>query len=113
MVGHRILIPGIVVRVHAAQPFFRSVTQLDRVPVFETGGRGFESCRAGHKENYMKSVNFKNRLNGERVVCDNVRDVRVIDGVEYLVVHKEKNERQFLMRREALEKVRDEKKLAL
>jgi len=61
----------------------------------------------------MKSVNFKNRLNGERVVCDNVRDVRVIDGVEYLVVHKEKNERQFLMRREALEKVRDEKKLPL
>jgi hypothetical protein len=61
----------------------------------------------------MKSVNFKNRLNGERVVCDNVRDVRVIDGVEYLVVHKEKNERQFLMRREALEKVRDERKLPL
>ena len=27
---------------------YRSLTQLDRVPVFETGSRGFESCRAGH-----------------------------------------------------------------
>ena len=58
----------------------------------------------------MKSVNFKNRMNGERVVCDNIRDVKVIDGVEYLTVHKQGNDRQFLMRREALEKVREERK---
>ena len=30
-----------------AAPVYRSLTQLDRVPVFETGSRGFESCRAG------------------------------------------------------------------
>ena len=58
----------------------------------------------------MKSVNFKNRMNGERVVCDNIRDVKVIDGVEYLVVHKQGNDRQFLMRREALEKIKDDRR---
>ena len=49
MVGHRILIPGIVVRVHAAQPIYRSLAQWIRASVFETGGWGFESLRAGHK----------------------------------------------------------------
>ena len=61
----------------------------------------------------MKSVNFKNRMNGERVVCDNIRDVKVIDGVEYLVVHKQDNNRQFLMRREALEKIKEEKQVSV
>lgn len=52
-------------------------------------------------------------MNGERVVCDNIRDVKVIDGVEYLVVHKHDNNRQFLMRREALEKVKENTKLSI
>jgi hypothetical protein len=59
----------------------------------------------------MKSVNFKNRMNGERVVCDNIREVKVIDGVEYLMVHKQDSNRQFLMRREALEKVKDDRRV--
>jgi hypothetical protein len=61
----------------------------------------------------MKSVNFKNKMNGERVVCENIRDVKVIDGVEYLTVHKQGNDRQFLMRREALERVKEERKVAV
>ena len=53
----------------------------------------------------MKTVTFKNERNGEQVVCDDVRDVRVIDGVDYLVVHKQDNPRAFMMRKEALKKV--------
>ena len=53
----------------------------------------------------MKPVTFKNLLNNELVVCDDVRNVQSIDGVEYLVVHKQQNQRQFLMRRDVLEKV--------
>ena len=32
----------------------RSLTQLDRVPVFETGSRGFESCRTGHIKAHLQ-----------------------------------------------------------
>lgn len=55
----------------------------------------------------MKSMLFVNERNGERVVCDNIRDVRVIEGVDYLVVHKEENPRPFMMRKDALKKVND------
>jgi hypothetical protein len=61
----------------------------------------------------MKPVNFKNRLNGERVICDNVRDIKIIDGVEYLTIRKDNGPRTFLMRREALERIRDEKRISL
>lgn len=53
----------------------------------------------------MKSMLFVNERNGDRVVCDNIRDVRVIEGVDYLVVHKEENPRLFMMRKDALKKV--------
>jgi hypothetical protein len=53
----------------------------------------------------MKTVVFKNRRSNEKFVCDNVRDVRVIEGIEYLQVHRLDNPRNFLMRRDALEKV--------
>src|SRR3972149_1233765 len=35
---------------------FAPVAQLDRVPGYEPGGRGFESCRARHKINYLQPV---------------------------------------------------------
>ena len=53
----------------------------------------------------MKPQFFKNRLNGERFVCEDVRAVEQIDGVEYLVVHRPNEHRSFKMRRDALEKV--------
>jgi len=53
----------------------------------------------------MKPVFFKNRLNGERFVCEDVRAVEQIDGVEYLIVHRPNEQRMFKMRRDALEKV--------
>jgi len=54
----------------------------------------------------MKAVTMKNRFNNERVVCDDVRDIRLIEGIEYLVVrHQENTNRTFLMRKDALQKV--------
>jgi hypothetical protein len=57
----------------------------------------------------MKQVTLKNVLNGQLVICENIRDIEVIDGIEYLRVHNPGHERVFLMRRGALEKVKTEK----
>lgn len=54
----------------------------------------------------MKAITFKNRFNGEKVVCKDVKEVQVIDGVEYLLVSKTVQDRKFLMRKDALEKVK-------
>jgi hypothetical protein len=53
----------------------------------------------------MKPVMFKNRLNNERFVCEDIRAVDVIDGVKYLIVHRPNEQRMFKMRKDALEKV--------
>ena len=55
----------------------------------------------------MKSVTFKNRMNNEKVICDNTREVQTIDGVEYLVVRRIAQDRRFLMRKDALERVKE------
>ena len=55
----------------------------------------------------MKPVMFKNRFNNDRVVCDNVRNIETIDGVEYIIVHRPGESRHFKMRRDALEKVQE------
>ena len=55
----------------------------------------------------MKTITFKNRFNGERVVCKDVKDIHVIDGIEYLLVSRTIQDRKFLMRKDALEKVKD------
>ena len=56
----------------------------------------------------MKAVTMKNRFNNEHVVCDDVRDIRLIEGIEYLVVRRQENiNRTFLMRKDALQKVTD------
>jgi hypothetical protein len=54
----------------------------------------------------MKAITFKNRFNGERVVCNDPKAVQVIDGIEYLLVSKTIQDRKFLMRKEALEKIK-------
>lgn len=58
----------------------------------------------------MKRTLFKNKLNGEYVICDNVKDVEIIDGVQYLIVHRHNSDRMFFMRKEALEQVNDKMK---
>jgi len=65
------------------------------------------SGRAKLKENAMKTTTFKNRFNGEIVFCKDLKEVQVIDGVEYLLVSKTVQDRKFLMRKEALEKVKN------
>jgi predicted protein tyrosine phosphatase len=55
----------------------------------------------------MKAITFKNRFNNERVVCKDIKDVYVIDDIEYLLVSKTIQDRKFLMRKDALEKVND------
>lgn len=70
---------------------------------------GFDSCRAGHKEEEMKPVTFENKLNRERVVCDNTKLSQWVDGVEYLAVHRENSPRVFLMRRDSLQKVKEKR----
>jgi predicted Zn-dependent protease with MMP-like domain len=53
----------------------------------------------------MKSVTFKNKMNGEQFVCDNTKAVELIDGIEYVVVHRAGSDRHFLIKKDALEKV--------
>lgn len=50
-------------------------------------------------------MTFKNRVNNEQFVCDDVRAIEVIDGVEYLLVHRPNEYRMFKMRKDALEKI--------
>jgi hypothetical protein len=54
----------------------------------------------------MKTITFKNKFNNEKVVCKDPRDVHLIDGVEYLMVSKTVQDRKFLMRKDALEKIK-------
>lgn len=54
----------------------------------------------------MKSMTFENKFNRERFECDNVRDIEVIDGIEYLRVRKPNTARQLLIRRDTLEKIK-------
>jgi hypothetical protein len=49
---------------------------------------------------------FESKLNRDRYECDNVRDVEVIDDIEYLRVRKPNTQRQFLIRKDSLEKVK-------
>ncbi len=44
-------------------------------------------------------------MNSEQFYCNDPKVVQTIDGVEYLVVHRPGQERQFLMRKDALEKI--------
>lgn len=59
-----------------------------------------------YMENRMKPVNFRVVNSSERVICDNVRNVQVIDGVEYVFVRREGRASTHLMRKGAL--VKDE-----
>lgn len=54
----------------------------------------------------MKSTLFKNKLNNERFVCDDIRLIENIDGVEYIVVHRPNEHRHFKMRKDVLEKIK-------
>jgi len=50
----------------------------------------------------MKSQLFKNPINGEQWVCDDVRQKKIIEGQTYIKVHKPGQNRMVLMRRDSL-----------
>jgi hypothetical protein len=57
----------------------------------------------------MKSTMFKNIFNNDQFICEDVRTIEVIDGVDYLVVHRPGEQRMFKMRKDALEKIVEKK----
>ena len=57
----------------------------------------------------MKVLNKKptrlvNDLNSEEWICEDYSDVKFIDGLEYIKVHKPEQSRNFLMRKDVLRK---------
>lgn len=60
----------------------------------------------------MKPATFENKINRERMICDDIRRSQWVDGVEYLAVHRPDSSRIFLMRRDMLQKVKVKTKLA-
>jgi hypothetical protein len=56
-----------------------------------------------------KPVVFENKITRERLVCDNIKLVRVFDGAEFLSVHRPNENRNFLIRRDALTEIVDDK----
>ena len=63
-------------------------------------------ARPANKENVMKTVTLKNKFNGERVVCKDIKEIQLIDGIEYILVSRTVQDRKFLMRKDALERVK-------
>jgi hypothetical protein len=52
-----------------------------------------------------KTKIFENKITRERYICDNIRMVRKLEGIEYLSVRKVNEERRFLIRKDSLEEV--------
>jgi hypothetical protein len=55
----------------------------------------------------MKSVTLKNKLNGEKFVCEDLRQVEMIDGIEFLYVHRPNEKRILKVRKDILEKIKE------
>lgn len=56
----------------------------------------------------MKTIYFENILNKEKFYCTDTKDVRSIDGIEYLRVFKYGTQRDYLIRKDTLKKIKDE-----
>ena len=52
----------------------------------------------------MRTVVLENMVNGERVECEDLRAVQIIDGVEYVLVRKPNAARTFMMRKDVLKR---------
>ena len=52
-----------------------------------------------------KTKIFENKITLERYICDDIRMVRKLDGVEYLSVRRVGEERKVLMRKDSLQEV--------
>jgi hypothetical protein len=57
----------------------------------------------------MKKVFFENIVNKEKFFCNNLKDVRVIDGIEYLRVFRIGTQRDCLIKKDSLKKIAEPK----
>ena len=53
-----------------------------------------------------KQILFENIFNHEQVYCKDPNDIHRIDGIEYVLVRRAGQDRQLLMRKDALKKVK-------
>ena len=57
----------------------------------------------------MKTIYFENAVNKEKFYCTNLKDVRMIDGVEYLRVFRIGTQRDCLVKKDSLKKIPEKK----
>jgi hypothetical protein len=57
----------------------------------------------------MKKVFFENIVNKEKFFCSNLKDIRVIDGIEYMRVFKFGTQRDCLIKKDSLRKIAEPK----
>ena len=58
----------------------------------------------------MKVIVYENQFNkSEKFYCDNLKNVQLIDGVEYLQVRRVENNRKFLIRKDSLRKLEEKR----
>lgn len=57
----------------------------------------------------MKQVYFENIVNKEKFYCTNIKNVQMIDGIEYLRVFRLGTQRDCLVKRDSLRKVSESK----
>ena len=53
----------------------------------------------------MNKITFENKITKEIFICDDIRHVRIFEGIEYISVHRVNETRQSLMRRDALQQI--------
>ena len=59
----------------------------------------------------MKTIYFENIRNNEKFYCNNPKDIKVIDGIEYLRVFRMGTQRDCLVKRDTLRKISDKKQV--
>jgi hypothetical protein len=57
----------------------------------------------------MKTVFFENIVNKEKFFCSNLKDIKVIDGIEYIRVFKFGTQRDCLVKKDSLRKIAEPK----
>jgi hypothetical protein len=56
-------------------------------------------------KNTAKPVRLKNMFNNQEVICDDIKNVRTIDGQDFVEVHLENSPRKFWLNKSPLVKV--------
>jgi hypothetical protein len=57
----------------------------------------------------MKTTYFENIRNNEKFYCTDIKDIRTIDGIEYLRVFKMGTQRDCLVKKDTLRKIPEKK----